>query len=90
MKNQEQKLTFIQLKPMINIKNLDTDLWCPILKFGKKKSGEYKFPIVFKNYKKAEKIYDELEKLKGKTIDEVREKADAIYEKYKKYDYTNK
>jgi hypothetical protein len=90
MKSQELILSSIQLKPMINIKNLDTELWCPILKFGKKKSGEYKFPIVFKNYKKAEKIYDELEKLKGKTIDEVREKSDAIYEKYKQFDYKNK
>lgn len=90
MKNQEQTLSSIQLKQMINIKDLDTELWCPILKFGKKKSGEFKFPIVFKNYKKAEKLYDELEKFKGKTIEEVRKQSDVLYEKYKKFDYKNK
>ncbi len=84
-----EKLTSIRLQPMINIKNLDTDLWCPVLSFGRKKSGKFKFPIVFKNYKMAEKLYDELEKLKGKTVDEVKSVSDKLYAKFKKYHYKN-
>ena len=82
-----EKLTSIRLQPMINMTDLDTDLWCPTLNFGRKKTGKFRFPIVFKNYKQAEKLYDELDKLKGKTIDEVKAVSDKLYDKYKKYHY---
>lgn len=83
----KETLTSIRLQPMINIETLDTELWCPVLSFGKKKSGKFKFPIVFKNYKQAEKLYDELELLKGKTIDEVKAVSDKLYNKFKKFHY---
>lgn len=82
-----ETLTSIRLQPMINIKKLDTELWCPVLSFGKKKAGKFKFPIVFKNYNQAEKLYIELEKLIGKTINEVKEQSDKLYVKFKKYHY---
>ncbi|OFY87865.1 MAG: hypothetical protein A3F72_03050 [Bacteroidetes bacterium RIFCSPLOWO2_12_FULL_35_15] len=85
--NQTEALRFVHLQPMMTIKKPYIDLYCPVLRFGKKKSGEFKFPIVFKNRKQADKLYDELEKLKGKTIDEVRAAADVLYEKFKKYHY---
>ncbi len=85
----EKRLTSVTLKTMINIKKLDTDLWCPVLKFGKTKDSEFKFPIVFKNYKQAEKLYDELEKFKGKTFEEVKNLSKKLYLKFKKYDYKN-
>ncbi len=85
-----ETLTSIKLQQMINVKTLEIELWGHVLKFGRKKSGEFKFPIVFKNYKQAEKLYDELYKLKGKTIDEVRDLSDKLYDKFKKYHYKNK
>ncbi len=77
-----EKLTSIKLQQMININDLDVDLWCPVLRFGRK---QYKFPIVFKNYKQAEKLYDELEKLKGNTIEQVKEASEKLYTKFKKH-----
>ena len=82
-----QKLTSIRLQPMINLETMDTNLWCPTLNFGRKKTDKFRFPIVFKNRKAAGQLYDELEKLKGKSIDEVKAAADVLYEKFKKYHY---
>ncbi len=83
-------LTSIKLQHMINIKDLDSDLWCPVLRFGRTKKGEFKFPLVFKDFNKAEKLYDELIGFKGQSIEAVRAKADKLYTKYKKYDYRSK
>jgi len=82
-----EKLTSIRLQPMININKPDMDLWCPTLNFGRKKAGKFKFPIVFKSMKPAEKLYDELQKLIGKSLDEVKAASEPLYDKYKKYDY---
>lgn len=82
-----EKLTSIRLQPMINLKNMDTELWCPTLNFGRKKTGKFRFPIIFKNRKAASQLYTELEKLKGKTIDEVKAASETLYEKFKKYHY---
>lgn len=82
-----EKLTSIRLQPMININQLETELWCPTLNFGRKKNGKFKFPIVFKNYKAAEQLYDELQKLIGKSLDEVKAASEPLYDKFKKYHY---
>lgn len=82
-----ENLSSIRLQEKINLDMPDLELWCPVLKFGKKKSSEYKFPIVFKNRKAAEKLYDELEKLIGKPWDEVKAASEILYPKFKKYHY---
>ena len=84
-----EKLTSIRLQPMMNINKPELDLWCPTLNFGRKKSGRFKFPIVFSNYKQAEKLYDELAKLKGKTLDELKAEANKLDEEFKKYNKKN-
>ncbi len=65
----------------------ELDLFCPVLNFGRKKTGRYKFPIVFKNEKKAIQLHDELKPLLGKSIDEVKTACNPLYEKYKMFDY---
>ncbi len=83
----EETLTSIRLQTMMNTKTLDVELWCPVLSFGRKKAGKFQFPIIFKNYKQAEKLYDELEKFKGMTLSEVRGRSQKLYDKYKQYHY---
>jgi hypothetical protein len=82
-----EKLTSIRLQPMMNIDKPNLDLLCPVLKFGRKKSGEYKFPIVFKDEKPAGQLYDELKSLIGKSLDEVKAASEPLYDKYKNFDY---
>ena len=82
-----EKLTSIRLQPMININKPDLELICIVLKFGQKKSGEYKFPIVFKEENPATQLYDELKLLIGKSLDEVKTGSEELYEKYKQFDY---
>lgn len=82
-----EKLTSIKLQPMMNIEKPDLDLLCPVLSFGRKKSGQFKFPIVFKREKPASDLYDELKLLIGKSLEEVKDASDNLYEKYKKFDY---
>ncbi|MEK6880825.1 MAG: hypothetical protein AABY22_14495 [Nanoarchaeota archaeon] len=89
MKDQ-QKLASVKLQTVIDLKTLNIDLLCPVLSFGRKKSDKFQFPIIFKNYNQAEKLYDELEKLKGKSFDVVRTEGDTLYKKYKKYHYKGK
>lgn len=73
---------------MINIHNPEMELWGVHLNFGKNKSGKFKFPIVFNDFKNAELIYPELNKLIGKPLDEVKNLSEPIYEKFKQYHYT--
>jgi hypothetical protein len=82
-----EKLTSIKLQPMINLKNPEMDLFCPTLNFGRKKTGRFKFPIVFNDEKTASQLYDELKLLIGKSIDEVKAASEPLYEKYKKFHY---
>jgi hypothetical protein len=79
------KLTSVKLDRMIDMLSLNDLLWCPVLNFGRKKEGRFRFPVIFKSYSKAEKCYDELIALKGKTLEEVKTLSEPIYEKYKKY-----
>lgn len=82
-----EKLTSIRLQPMMNIDKPELDLLCPTLNFGRKKTGRFKFPIVFKDEKPASQLYDELKLLIGKSIDEVKDASEPLYEKYKMFDY---
>ena len=82
-----QKLTSIRLQPMINRNKPQLDLLCPILNFGRKKTGQFKFPIVFKDEEPASQLHDELKSLIGKSIDEVKSASETLYDKYKKFDY---
>ncbi len=84
-----EKLTSVKLQPMININKLNVDLWCPVLRFGRKKAGEFRFPIVFKNHKQAQKLYEELSALKGKSLSEVKKLSNKLYDKFKKFHYKN-
>lgn len=85
-----EKLTSIRLQMMIDMNHLNTELWCPVLNFGRKKDARFRFPIVFKSMSKAMQLHAELIKLKGKTIDEVSEVSKISYNKYKKYHYKYK
>ena len=58
-----------------------------MLNFGRKKSDKFSFPIIFRDEKKAFELYDELIKLKGQNIDEVRKSCAILFAKYKKFDY---
>lgn len=82
-----EKLTSIRLQAMININKPELDLLCPTLNFGRKKIGRFKFPIVFKDKKSAIKLYDELKLLVGKSMREVKDASEPLYEKYKMFDY---
>lgn len=82
-----EKLTSIKLQPVMNIKNPELDLLCPVLSFGKKKTDKFKFPIVFKDETKASELYNELEPLIGQSLNEVKQQAVILYQKYKKFDY---
>lgn len=87
MEKVKEKLTSVKLQPMINLNKLSMDLWCPVLSFGRKKSRKFNFPIIFKSMKPAGKLYDELVQLKGKGFDEVKQTAEELFDKYKKFDY---
>lgn len=87
--NREIKLTSIKLQTMVNLKDLGRDLWCPVLRFGRKKENSFRFPVVFNNYHRAQMAYHELEKFIGMTKEEVEKAAEPIYDKFKQYDYNN-
>jgi len=80
------KLWRIYIQPLIGKSDL-SNLFCPVLKFGRKRSDELRFPIVFKSEKKCNQICDELEKLIGKSYEEVKIAGDLLFETYKQFDY---
>ncbi len=81
-------LKSIKLQRQINIKQPDLDLWCPVVRFGKSKKSEYRFPIVFNDYSDAKLLYEELNKLIGQPLDEVKKASEILFDKYKKYHYS--
>lgn len=86
----KQILKSVYLNPMINMKKPHQDLWCPVFKFGRKKSDEFRFPVVFNNEEKALEAMADLEKLVGKEMEEVKAGCAASYEKFKAFDYKEK
>lgn len=85
-----EKLKSIRLQEVINVNKPTWELFCPVLRFGNSKKGEYKFPIVFKDKTQAGNLYDELSLLIGKTIEEVKTESSQLFEKYKKFHYQKK
>lgn len=82
-----KNLKSIRLQPAISLVNLDQKLWIPVLNFGRKKNEKFNFPLVFKDYDKAQELYQELDKLLGKTLAEVQLEAEALYDKFRDFDY---
>ena len=72
---------------MINLKTPNLELWCPVLSFGKNKSSQYNFPVIFKDFEVAVEVKNELDKLIGSTISEVIESAKLLDSKYSEYHY---
>jgi hypothetical protein len=87
MRDKEPVLTSLKVQAMIDLISFETEMFTIVLRFGRKKSDTRRFPVIFKNTNKLSKCYDELEKFKGKTLDEVRTLTEPIYDKYKKYHY---
>lgn len=81
------KLTSVKLQSMIDLQMPEIELSCPMLRFGRKDSNNYKFPIVFCEETKAVELCDELKLLIGKTLEESKSKLQSLYEKYKQYHY---
>ncbi len=53
-------LKTLKIQPTIYKSRPSLDLYKIVLSFGSKKTDGYNFPIVFKNIKAAENLYDEL------------------------------
>lgn len=87
MDTKEPTLTSLKVQAMIDLISFETEMFTIVLRFGRKKADTRRFPVVFKNTNAMSKCYDELEKFKGKTLKEVQEESQPIFDKYKKYHY---
>lgn len=84
-KKQKPVLASVKLQRMIDLKEPEKEYFRPVLNFGRKKSDQFGFPIIFtdKQLKRAEKCLAELMALKGQTVAEVKISAVLIFQKYK-------
>lgn len=81
------KLTSVKIQTIIDMSKPTKNLWCHVLRFGRLKKDERRFPINFSQRNPACKLHDEFAKLIGKSMTEVEQAGGKLYKKYKKFNY---
>lgn len=84
---EEKKLTSVKIKEMVNIKELDVELYCIQLNFGRKKEDRFKFPVIFSDKDKAYQVLEIYKSKIGYTLDCIKKETELIYDDFKNFHY---
>ena len=85
--NKKMVLTSVKMQTVMINHDFENEYFTPILRFGMGKDRKFKIPLYLQDPTKVKECYDEIMKLKGKSIEVVRENHSRIIEMFKDYSW---
>lgn len=81
-----EKLISTRVQPTINLDTFDEHFVC-VLKFGRKKSDQYRMPVVFRSAYHCGRLAEQMRKFKGMEFKTIDKQIMPVLHKFKKHDY---